>query len=82
MFFLLFFACVLKDPDPDPDPYKIMTDSDPGGSKTYGFGSTTLLKSIIVPTLSGFSWTMDILIQYRYCHEALRIQFRNELLVL
>jgi len=39
--FLLFFSCLWK--DPDADPYKIMTDMDPGGPKTYGSGSTTLV---------------------------------------
>ncbi len=33
------------DPDPEPNPYKIITDlaPDPGGPKTYGAGSGTLV---------------------------------------
>ncbi len=37
-FFLTFFACWWK----DPDPYKIMTDPDPGGPKTYGSRSRSI----------------------------------------
>jgi hypothetical protein len=33
--FINFFACLWK----DPDTYKIITDPDPGGPKTYGSGT-------------------------------------------
>jgi hypothetical protein len=36
----------LTDPAPDPDPYLCLTDPDPGGPKSYGSGSGTLVKSI------------------------------------
>jgi hypothetical protein len=32
-----------KDPEPDPDPYLSLVDPDPGGSKTCGSGSPTLV---------------------------------------
>jgi len=36
---------LLVDRRPDPDPYKVMTDPDLRGSKTYGSGCTTLVLS-------------------------------------
>jgi hypothetical protein len=38
-----FFLTVQKDPEPDPGPYLVLMDPDPGGPKTYGTGSATLL---------------------------------------
>jgi hypothetical protein len=41
-----------KDPDPQPDTYKIITDPDPEGAKTYGSGTLVLTFNL---TLKEFS---------------------------
>ncbi len=48
-----FFASLWKDPDPQPDTYKIITDPDPGGAKTYGSG--TLVFTFKLTFLKEFS---------------------------
>jgi hypothetical protein len=45
-----------KDPVPDPDPYLLLMDPYPGGPKTWGSGSPTLVLRLGVGSTTMFSY--------------------------